>query len=336
MRLNRIDFLPATLDDLGPRDIMRAFPEPTLVDVAGVREAPLFVSVLLHGNETTGFYVLQHLARAYRDAPPPRSLMIFVGNVEATASGVRLLSGQRDFNRIWSAESELDVPEARLAREVTAIARDAGPFASIDVHNNTGANPYYGCVNALRPADLHLARRFAPVGVYYDNPPTTQSVAFSKFCPAVTLECGKSGDVGGVERAIALIERTMAAEEFPDAAPPAAALRLYRTLGRVVVSDAASFSFGEAATDLVLREDLEMLNFHDLSDGERIGEDRGDASALAVLDEAERDITARFFRREGRDIVLTRPVTPAMATRDHAVIRQDCLCYLMGPCDFDA
>ena len=32
------------------------------------------------------------------------------------------------------------------------------------------------------------------------------------------------------------------------------------------------------------------------------------------------------------EVRLTRPVTPAMITRDMHNIRQDCLCYFMTPC----
>jgi len=39
-------------------------------------------------------------------------------------------------------------------------------FASVDIHNNTGLNPHYGCVTALRHASLHLAAMFSRTVVY--------------------------------------------------------------------------------------------------------------------------------------------------------------------------
>ncbi len=50
---------------------------------------------------------------------------------------------------------------------------------------------------------------------------------------------------------------------------------------------------------------------------------------LTVVDEQDRNLTDHFLERRGDSILLKRDVTPAMLTRDHAVIRQDCLGYLM-------
>lgn len=61
---------------------------------------PLFVSMLLHGNETTGLLAVQRLLDKYRDQPLPRALSVFVGNVEAARLGLRRLEGQPDYNRI--------------------------------------------------------------------------------------------------------------------------------------------------------------------------------------------------------------------------------------------
>lgn len=291
MRLDRTDRLPEALDRISPRELRALFPNPTLVEIPGVRPEPLFVSTFLHGNETTSLDVLRHLARRTQTTPP-RSLMIFVGNVEAAERGVRRLEDGPDFNRIWA-----DGPGAAhaLAREVFEAARARRPFASIDVHNNTGKNPVYGCVSALRPADLFLAAAFSPVGVYYTNPPTTQSVVFSRLCPSVTLECGVSGDPDGVAAAINLIDRALDLDAFPEAPPPPDAVRLHHTIGRVLVEPDCSVSFGEPGADLVLREDLEDLNFTPLPAGAFWARTRPGAPPLKVVDERGGDLTAEFF-----------------------------------------
>ena len=312
--------------DISLAEILRVLPNPTLITIDGERSPPLFLSTLLHGNETASFEVLQALARRYADSRPPRKLLIFVGNVEAAASAVRLLPGQPDFNRIWAGGDSMFVA---LADHVKQVARVAAPFASIDIHNNTGLNPHYGCINVLRPSDLQLAAWFAPIAVYYRNPPTTQSMAFAEICPAITLECGRSGEASGVIEALRLIDRVMTAETIAIDPSLASTLRLYETVGRVLIDPACSFSFGEAQTELVLRADLEHLNFRDVSAGEQLGTCSYPAIPLTVVDEQDRNLTAQFFAQRDGSIVLTRSVTPAMLTRDHAVIRQDCLGYLM-------
>ncbi len=258
MHLDHHDAWPPDLADISLAEIQRVLPNPTLITIAGERGPPLFLSTLLHGNETTSFEVLQTLARRYARVRPPRSMLIFVGNVEAAASAARLLPGQPDFNRIWAGGVG---PFVALAEQVKQAARAGAPFASIDIHNNTGLNPHYGCINVLRPADLQLAAWFAPLAVYYRNPPTTQSMAFADFCPAITIECGRSQDEAGLAEALRLIDHVMTADSLPTVAPPTSALRLYETVGRVLIDPACSFSFGEGETELVLRADLEHLNF---------------------------------------------------------------------------
>ncbi|MCA8903217.1 MAG: succinylglutamate desuccinylase/aspartoacylase family protein [Hyphomonas sp.] len=326
--LDRYDRLPEALAGIAPRDIRAVFPNPSLVFIEGEETQPLFVSTLLHGNELTSFSVLQHLERTCRGARPPRSLIVFVGNVGAAAAGVRHLDDTPDFNRIWADGHS---PWHDMAQDVMDEARRAGLFASIDIHNNTGDNPLYGCVNALRPADLQLAAMFAPVGVYYLNPPTTQSIAFSRICPAITVECGKTGSAEGNAAAIRLVEEAMRLKAFASAPPPPGTLDVYQTVGRVLIPEDVSFGFGEPDAQLTLRQDLEALNFRPMAAGESWAETQLSGMPLRVVDEHGHDLTGDFFRRDGRALRLVQQVVPSMITRDRQVIRQDCLGYLMRP-----
>ena len=70
MRPDKLGHLPKELLTIGPREIQRVSPRPTLISVPGKRSPPLFLSLLLHGNETTSFFVLQALARRYAAAAP--------------------------------------------------------------------------------------------------------------------------------------------------------------------------------------------------------------------------------------------------------------------------
>lgn len=329
MRLDRLDHIPPRLLEIGVRELRQVFPNPTLIELAGTQPEPLFVCTLLHGNETSSFDVLQALARRYGSGSRPgRNLIIFIGNVEATESGRRHLDHQPDFNRIWAGGQ---TPYHALAEEVMAIARAREVWASIDVHNNTGTNPLYGCVNALRPADLQLAARFAPVGVYYRNPPTTQSMAFSRLCPAVTLECGRSGAADGIAAAIDLIEYALSLEAF-NAHPPAKdQIQLFETVGRVVIQDDTAFAYAGTEAELQLASDLEAMNFRPLPAGWIWGRTSRADGGIKVLDEHGADLTDDFFAVDHGALRLTQPVTPAMITRDIDIIRQDCLGYLMKP-----
>jgi len=326
MTLQRLSQFPNRLADLDIRHIKSAFPKPTLLSIEGRRPEPLFVSTLLHGNEPTSFVVLQDLARRFANTAPPRTLMIFVGNVDATAAGARHLDSQPDFNRIWAGGVG---PEFDLAREVITAARDARPFASIDIHNNTGTNPFYGCINTMRPENLGLAALFARVAVYYRNPPTTQSMAFAQFCPAITIECGRVGNPIGTERAISFVNDVLHLDHLPTRVPPEQDLALYETIGRVVIESKVRFSFTDATADLLLRADLDEKNFSDLSPGEAWGTSTLTRNPLRVLDEFDREHVEEFFDYSSGTIRLRRPVTPSMLTLREDIIRQDCLGYLM-------
>ncbi len=326
IRLDRLDHIPTSLIGSEPEAILDSLPHPSVITLAGDRGPPLWLSLLLHGNETSSFHVLRMLAERYRDRPPPRDLSIFVGNVRATAAGKRFLPGQPDFNRIWS---DGESPYHALVREVTEIAREQNPFASVDIHNNSGRNPHYGCVNALRPADLHLAAMFDQLGVYYRTPSSTQSIAFSAFCPAVTIECGKTGDHDGHMHALDFIDRVLDLDRFPDTAPTKDALKLYHTVGSMIVDPDASIAFAPDEADVVLDEGLEALNFVDLQAGAYLARAGSPRSPIAVIDEQGHDLTDLFFDVDDGRISLKRPATPAMITRDLDIVKQDCLGYLM-------
>ena len=327
LRLDRMDGFPAGLATVARADILRVLPNPALIRVAGrVDGPPLFVSTLLHGDEDASFHVLQALARA--PAPPARPLLVFAGNVGATSANVRRRDDEPDWNRIWAGAPDAS-PHHALAAGVIAAARAVGVFASVDIHNNTGANPHYACVSALKPADLHLAALFSRVAVVYRNPPTTQSVAFSAFCPAVTLEAGRSGDAAGAAHALRLVEAALRLDHFPAHAPPPQDLALYETVGRLVVAADAVIRFGHAPADgdLVLPPDLDRLNFSDLPAGALLG--HGAPGALRVADETGADVTDCFLEMRDGAIRLARPLTPSMLTTKEAAIRLDCLGYLM-------
>ena len=50
---------------------------------------------------------------------------------------------------------------------------------------------------------------------------------------------------------------------------------------------------------------------------------------LEVRDEHDHAVAERYFGIEQGELRTRRPLMPSMLTADAAVIRQDCLCYLM-------
>lgn len=303
---------------------------PALLHVPGRRAPALFVSVLLHGNEHTGLEAVQKLLQKYQDRELPRALSVFVGNVEAARYGVRRLEQQPDYNRVWPGGSDTASAESAMMREVHDRMRARGVFASVDVHNNTGLNPHYGCVNRIDNRFFHLATLFSRVVVYFTTPRGVQSQAFASLCPAVTVECGKSGDPHSVAHALEYLDACLHLAEMVEHPPREQDLALFHTVATVKIPPEVSFGFGEQDTDLLFEKDLDHLNFRELSAGTRLARVRpGSQVHLHAWNEEQEDVAERYFQIQDGELRLSRAVMPSMLTLDRRVIRQDCLCYLM-------
>lgn len=325
--LNETNTLPEGLLDAEANELFTVLGAPTLIHLEGEIKKPLFVCTLLHGNETTGFYAVQQLLKDYQDKPLPRSLSIFIGNVEAAAQEQRRLDSQKDYNRIWPGTHHSDSADTDMMKTISNIMRKRKPFASIDIHNNTGYNPHYACVNILNPHCLQLAGMFGSTVVYFTSPKGVQSSAFSDFCPALVLECGQSGESDGVDHSLNLLKTILNLETIPEGHPEH--INLHHTIARVTVPE--RFTLGtENDADICLDSDLENRNFHQLAIGSVFASIKsGSQAQLVASNESSEDVTNEFFELVNDDILLKKDIIIAMYTTNEMAIRQDCLCYLM-------
>lgn len=333
LELTRLDHVPEALLEASARDLWRMLPGPTLFRVPGRRPEPLFVTVLLHGNEDTGLSAVQTVLRRHRGTLLTRPLIVLVGNIAAAAAGVRTLPGQIDYNRCWPGTPEAATVEARIMREVTDIVVAEHPFASIDIHNNTGNNPHYACVNRLDEPFLHLARLFSHTVIYFEKPLGVQSAALAPHCPSITIECGRPGVAAGTAHAAELIEAALALSHFPEHPLPDGDVDILQTFAILKVPHDASFSFDGAAADILLRADLDHLNFSELGPGASFGRvGNGGRHRLLVAPGADdgvaRDLDG-YLAYDAGEIRLARSAVPAMLTLDPNAVRLDCLGYLM-------
>ncbi len=400
VHLTQLDELPPALLTARACEVDDILPGPTLIHLAGRREQPLFVSILLHGNEDVGLLAIQQVLQEHQAQQLPRALSIFVGNVEAARHGVRRLDHQPDSNRVWPGSDTEGTAEHALMQSVVDEMRCRAVFASIDLHNNTGRNPHYGCVNRMDHKHLQLASLFSRTVVFFLRPHGVQSQAFATFCPAVTCECGKVGDATGVTRAAEFVRSCLHLSEIPDHELPEGDVHVFRTVATAKVRPNAAFGFSSAldgenngtqdaspisrralapvgaqdvenkgtqdassrsftfrvgmgagqdesnvdqdkrrATlgsdqledyDLLLRGDIEELNFQELPVGCVVGQARSSQELpLQVWDQEGRDATHEYLEFLNGSIVLRRQVMPSMLTRLSSVIRQDCLGYFM-------
>ena len=114
--LHIFDQLPDGLLERDATRLHEVLPGPSLIHLAGKKTDTLFISVLLHGNETTGWEATRELLIKYSKQPLPRSVCLFIGNVAAARHVQRHLPEQPDYNRIWKCDG--DSPEHHMARQV--------------------------------------------------------------------------------------------------------------------------------------------------------------------------------------------------------------------------
>ncbi|HFE36789.1 MAG TPA: peptidase M14 [Gammaproteobacteria bacterium] len=331
LELLQFNYLPPGFLECSARHLHRVVSGPSLIHLKGKKQAPLFVSILQHGNETVGLSAVQRLLKTYESETLPRNLSIFVGNIDAASQGLRRLEGQPDFNRMWPRQGfTADFPEAKLMREVYTEMQKRRPFASIDLHSNTGLNPHYACINKLENPFIHLAALFGQIIVYFIRPQGVQSLAFAELCPSVTLECGQINDQAGVDHAFEFLDSCLQLTEIPDDELSKNGLDLFHTVATVKVPGTTSFSFTDSTQDVYFSPDLETLNFKEVAEGHLFAVTHPDKQVfLDVIDESGNNVSERYFQYVNNEIRLKKSLMLSMITLDERVIRQDCFCYLM-------
>ena len=330
------DGLPDDLLDAEDVEVLRALGQPTLIRVPGAgTQAPRVISALLHGDEVTGLQAALRILRGRRTYP--FDLYVLLGNVPAALAGAgfahRYLDDQEDFNRVWGL-TEVDTPLRQAAQEILDRLRAVGLESLVDVHNNTGDNPFYAILTRNRPEVVNLATLFTTTLLYWDLGAHTLMEALEDDCAAIAVECGLPGRPQSLAFALDALRRYLGE-------PPLVTDRIVREydllggLRKVVVADDVRFRFGGAPGDdveLALDADADVHNFVAIPPGHLLGRVRVDGTPprmpLRATDPAGRDVTDEVFAIEG-DALRTRiAATPVMMTRTVEAARKDCLFYL--------
>jgi succinylglutamate desuccinylase len=337
VKLTELDHIPDGLLERPASALHHVLDGPALIHLEGKNRQPLFVSVLQHGNEVTGWEAVRRFLKNHANSGQlPRSLCLLIGNTRAAKHRLRRLDDQLDFNRCWPGGKHDDSEIGKLFRQVTDRARALNPIAAVDIHNNTGLNPHYAAINRIRPEFLRLASYFSSKVVYFTMPAGTLSLTFSEFCPSTTLECGQAGEVHGTDHTLGFLETCMRMDHIPKTPMGANVVHLFHMVATVRVHDDALFGFGHVPTDIAFRENLDVLNFQELPTGISLGDvNGGPARPLLATDIDGHDVTEQYFRFDRKQIETVREIMPSMLTLDRRVIQQDCLCYLMERIHFE-
>jgi len=331
--LNIINKLDEKILELPAHRLHEVLPGPTLVHLKGKQDPALFLSILLHGNENSGWEVVKNILTKYQGQTLPRSLSIFIGNIEAARYNKRKLDTQPDFNRVWG---EGNKPENLMMQSILEIMKERGIFASIDIHNNNGLNPHYACINKLDESYLKLAREFSRMVIYFIRPTGVQSLAFAELCPAVTLECGQPGDEYGIQITTNFVDKIFHMDSIDSDKNIEKDIDLYHTVGIIKIPTEYSFSFNDEETDIEFINGVEKLNFEEIISDTLLGTIKENIlKPFIVLDEEGQDVFDNYFYVENNKIYTKTALFPAMLTTDIDIIKQDCLCYLMERYDIN-
>jgi hypothetical protein len=327
-------------------DVLREFEGlPVLIRIpaASTTETPKarFVSCLLHGNEPSGFQAMVEVLR--RGERFPFDLWVLIGNVRAaTEQGLyahRHLDDQEDFNRVWGL-GPADTDQRRAAAAILAELRDANLEAAVDIHNNSGRNPFYAILTQLTPAGRRLAALCADTALLWRLRAHTLMEALAPLCPAVSVECGAPHGAG-TAFASGVVHRFLTADDLsaPEGvgtdglgADPALTAGLMATGLRVTVRPEVRFSFGTELADgddLAVVPELDRFNFQRMPALETIGRVApGSPMPFCATDNDGADLTDRLLRitPDGR-VVVIEDVVPLMMTTTVVQTRRDCLFY---------
>lgn len=318
------------LDDL---ELLAELQRPTLIRIPGRGEQqPRAIATLLHGDESTGYQAALSILR--RQHTYPFDLYVVIGNVRAALEGRgyehRFLDDQEDFNRIWGLE-ELTTGQRLAADGILTKLMQADLESLVDVHNNSGDNPFYAIVMNERPETLHLATRFTTTLLHWDLGAHTLMEAFSEDVAALAIECGLPG--GPESRAFAIdgLRRYLGAKPLPTESIRVD-FDMLRKLRKVEIRPEVNFSFGGELDDVIdftIAVDADRTNFVEVDKGHVLGRVHPGATVPIVVTAADgTDVTADHFTVVEGEVVQLKRATPVMMTRTVEAARKDCLFYL--------
>lgn len=325
MDLKIVHKVPKELYTIDVKEVHGLFHGPSILHIEGESDETLFISTLLHGNETTSFLALQKFLKQFEKSRPPRTIIAFIGNTLGAKQGLRHLPDQPDFNRIWG---QGDSKEHFLATQVFLYAKKFNLFASIDIHNNTGKNPHYACINTIEDECMHLASLFSKDVVFYTEPSTVQSMAFTPLCPSVTLEAGLPGREEGTTHVLEYLNTVINLDHL-NKRFDYSQIDVYHTVARILVDKDVDLDFKEVNhLDVSFIENLDELNFKELQMNQFIAFSK-EAKFLTVIDNHNKNVTHDYFNYNNQQFRVNRSFVPAMLSKDEYVIKQDCVGYIM-------
>lgn len=329
--------IPDFFFELNQKNILDHLEEMTLFYHEGDKEETVLLSTMLHGNETSGLFAIQKYLKNMMGMEGSPSFLILLGNPKAFHENKRLIPGQLDRNRIWQLHG--GHRDHKLSKEVINKVVNYPLIFSVDIHNNTGKNPYFCCVNRLDRKTLGLASLFNADALFFEDPDNAFSTYIGRFCPSVTLECGMSGDDLGVEKAIKFFEESVKLSGSTEFQDKKFKNNVFKSFGKFKLNSSTNIRFidrdSKEKLDLqgdgvAFFNDLEKFNLKILPKGEKLGYIFGDVEQVKTVSEFDEDLfDDLFLLNKNSELVVKDDFYAAMVTKDIEVAKADCFFYFL-------
>jgi hypothetical protein len=289
------------------------------------------LSVLVHGNETSGARALHRWLR--RGRRPHASLLCIVGGVRAAlrepALTHRFVPGERDLNRCF--RPPFDDPPGPVAREILEALRAARPDCLVDIHNTSTPGPAFAVAPHEDPAHESLAALFCRNLVVTDISLGALMETSGDPCPAVTVECGAAADPAADAIAWQGLLRYLHETEVPGTLPAGAPIELYHHPVRLELEPGTRIAWGDApvaGADLTVRAGLEQLNFSTAAPRTRLGwlGPRG-LAPLRLRDGRGRELRGDWLQDDAGCLRAALALRLFMITASAEMALGDCLLY---------
>ena len=300
-------------------ELHRYLDGPTIFDLSN-NAIPLFVSTLLHGNETSGWDAVRKFIQNRDLNQPENSLVVFVGNIEAAKTEKRRLPHQNDYNRIWCGGIS---KEHCMAEQVVSYIAQKKPYFALDVHNNSGPNPHYGVLTNQLAECKSRARQFSDLAILALEQDEILSRRMNEICPAITIECGVPGEPRSSEVVYDyLCELTNPKSDTPTHTD----LSLYKAKYRVILKSATESGFEDFPE---FNCALDASNFALVEAGTLIATHASQNWFFEVTDFDGLDLTHEYLNFANGQVTLKQDTILGMFTRSPENILFDCVCYVL-------
>jgi hypothetical protein len=319
---------------------------PTAIVLDQGKPTTRVVSVLMHGNEPSGFQAMLDFFRN-----PPKNLttnvVFLVQNVLAAQAGHKPFefrfhpSTQSDLNRQWlplgTPEPELHPYVASTYAFLKTLPRIEG---FLDLHNNSGDNPVYATLSYDDEAQPNLALSES-LGAFLTDQYLTFKLSggfdggVRELAPAVAVECGRLDSPAADLAASRILKQFLAPQIGPAAWHAAPDKTRYEIEAEIALASRDYALHIEGMHELqairaldhglfLLRPDIELRNFRKIVPGTSLGLWRGEGMPVAVktLEKEPRDLAAHYFECKDGHVMFRNEAFLAMATTRLSNIRK--------------